>query len=282
MISKAIDGNTSIVTIFGDPIGHSLSPLMHNAAFNALGWNCVYIPCQVKAGDLPAAVRAIKALNFKGANITIPHKQAILQELDEIFGDSILSGSVNTVVNRGGRLLGTSTDGLGFLRSLREQGFDLQGKNLLLLGAGGAARAILYSSIKAGINSLVLVNRDYAKAVDLEEQVWKETGFTIILHELGRLQELPWESFDLVINATSVGLHDDTSLVPARFLAPRIFLYDLVYKKGGTRLCYEAADKGCTVLSGLSLLLYQGVESFRLWFEVDPPVEVMREALNRF
>jgi shikimate dehydrogenase len=280
---KTINGSTTVLAIFGDPVSHSLSPLMHNAAFSALDWNCVYIPCHVMPEELPNAVRSIRTLDFKGVNITIPHKQAVIAELDEIIGDSKISGSVNTIINQDGRLIGTSTDGSGFLRSIQEEGrFELQNKNIILLGAGGSARALIYSLITAGIKSLVIVNRDFAKAVRLQEKVWTDTGFTLIVHDLTLLHELDWNSYDLLINTTSVGLHDEHSLVPRHFLKPQLFVYDLLYKKGGTMLYRDAVAIGCRVLSGLSLLLYQGAESFRLWFEVNPPIDIMRQTLHQY
>jgi shikimate dehydrogenase len=253
---------------------------MHNAAFSSLDWNCVYFPCQVNSEQLPNAIRSIRALNLKGVNITIPHKHAVIEELDEVIGDSENSGSVNTIINNNGKLVGTSTDGIGFLHSLSEDGhFDPQGKNVIILGAGGAARAVIYKLITAGINSLVIVNRNFQKAISLQEQVGHDTGFTVLVHDLNHLQELNWVNYDLLVNSTSVGLYDEQSLVPPHFLRPPLFVYDLVYKKGGTKLYNDAQDAGCRVLSGLSLLLYQGVESFRLWFEVEPPIEVMRRAI---
>ena len=256
---------------------------MHNAAFSALEWNCVYIPCHVKPEKLPQAVRAIRALNFKGINITIPHKQMVMAELDEIIGDSGISGSVNTIINRDGRLIGTSTDGTGFLRSLQEEGqFELLNKNVILFRAGGSASAVIYSLIAMGIKTLVIVNRDFAKAVSLQEKVWNDTGFTLTVHDLTRMNELDWNSYDLLINTTPVGLHDEHSLVPDHFLQPKLFVYDLVYKKGGTKLYRDAAAAGCNALSGLSLLLYQGAESFRLWFEVNPPIDIMRQTLYQY
>jgi shikimate 5-dehydrogenase len=280
MSTDLINGSTTILAVFGDPICHSLSPLMHNAAFSFLGWNCVYIPCQVKAEQLPNAIRSIRALNFKGVNITIPHKHAVLAELDEIIGDSELSGSVNTIINRDGRLVGTSTDGTGFLRSLHEEGqYEIKGKNVIVLGAGGASRAVIYSLIASGINSLVIVNRNYQKAVALKEQVWKDAGFSITVHDMTQLGELNWDLYDLLINSTPVGLYQQQSLVPLCFLRPQLFVYDLVYAKGGTKLYQDAITAGCKALSGLSLLLYQGAESFRLWFGEEPPMEIMRRAL---
>ena len=283
MVAKTINGSTTVLAVFGDPIRHSLSPLMHNTAFSALDWNCVYIPCHVKAEELPDAVRAIKALHWKGANITIPHKQTVLEELDEITGDSQASGSVNTIINREGRLIGTSTDGSGFIRSIREEGqLELTGKKIILFGAGGSARAVIYSLIATGILSLAIVNRNFSRATALQERIWNDTGFMATAHELSGIHELDWQSYDLLINSTSVGLYDEQSLVPLQFLTPGLFVYDLVYKKGGTQLYRDATANGCQVLSGLSLLLYQGAESFRLWFDIDPPITIMRQALYHY
>ncbi|MGE5604080.1 MAG: shikimate dehydrogenase [Bacteroidota bacterium] len=284
MNSFFIKGDTRVFAVFGDPISHSLSPAMHNAAFEALGLDCVYIPCHVRPEQLKSAVMGIRALGFKGVNVTIPHKQVITSELDEIFGDSILSGSVNTIINRRGKLYGTSTDGTGLLRSLQEEGgFQVGGKNVLILGAGGSATAIIYSLIAAEVKSITLINRTLTNAVTLSQKVLKDTSFQVNTVEYYRLTDLAWDSIDLVVNATSVGLKDQDSIVPQRFLHPGLFIYDLVYRSGATTtLVAQAVKAGCRVLSGLSLLLYQGAESFRLWFEMDPPIKVMRDALTNF
>jgi shikimate dehydrogenase len=284
MSSLSIKGDTQVLAVFGDPVSHSLSPVMHNAAFQALGLNCVYIPCRVSGDCLKDAVLGIKAFNFKGVNVTIPHKQGIMGELDEIFGDSLLSGSVNTVINRNGTLLGTSTDGIGLVRSLREEaGFEVAGKKVLILGAGGSARAVIYRLITEGVESIALLNRTIEKAVELRENLLDKIGFPLKIGDYSQLSSLPWDSLDLVINATSVGLKNQSSLIPPQLLHPGLFVYDLVYHSGSaTTLVEEAINAGCHTLSGLDLLLYQGVESFRLWFEADPPINVMREALTVF
>lgn len=284
MNSFLIKGDTQVLAVFGDPVGHSLSPVMHNAAFQALGLNCIYIPCRVKAESLKDAVLGFKALNFKGANVTIPHKQEIIGELDEIFGDSLLSGSVNTIISRDGKLLGTSTDGIGLVNSLREDaGFEPAGKKVLILGAGGSARAVIYRLIAEGVESITLANRTLENAMDLREELIDTVGFRLSVCELGQLGTLAWDSLDLVINATSVGLKDQASLIPSQLLHRGLLVYDLVYRNDGdTTLIREAAKAGCRTLSGLSLLLYQGAESFRLWFEMDPPLAVMRNALTSF
>ncbi|NLW48052.1 MAG: shikimate dehydrogenase [Firmicutes bacterium] len=284
MSSLIIKGDTEVLAVFGDPVSHSLSPIMHNAAFRALGLNCVYIPCRVSSECLKDAVLGIKAFNFKGVNITIPHKQGITGELDEIFGDSLLSGSVNTVINRNGMLLGTSTDGIGLITSLREEaGFEVAGKRVLILGAGGSARAVIYRLIAEGVESITLLNRTIETAVELRENLLATIGFPLKIGDYNQLSSLAWDSLDLVINATSVGLKNQYSLIPPQLLHSGLFVYDLVYHSGGaTTLIKEAINAGCHTLSGLALLLYQGAESFRLWFDMEPPINVMREALTVF
>jgi shikimate dehydrogenase len=280
-IFDGINGSTTVLGIIGDPIGHTLSPAMHNAAFKALGWNCLYIPSHVTPENLEAAVRGLRALNFKGVNVTIPHKRAIGAEVDEVLGDARRSGSINTLIHRNGKLYGASTDGIGLVDSLRvDGGFRLDGKKVLLLGAGGTATAVIYSLIDAGISRLWLMNRSPAHAVALKEKVEAYTGFEAAVLGTEALAEFDFEAPDLIINTTSVGLHNDESLLPKAFLRPKHFVYDVVYKKGGTRLVREASEVGCGVLTGLSMLLFQGVESFKLWFEEEPPVEVMRRALQ--
>ena len=283
MNSFLIKGDTQVLAVIGDPIGHSLSPVMHNAAFQTLGLDCIYIPCRVRPEQLNSAVTGIRALNFKGVNVTIPHKQAIVSQLDEIFGDSLLSGSVNTIINRKGKLYGTSTDGTGLIRSLREEGgFEVGGKNVLILGAGGSAAAIIYSLIASEVKSITLLNRTLKNAVTLSQKILQNTGFPVNTVEINRLNTLAWDSIDLAINATAVGLKDQDPLIPQQLLHPGLFIYDLVYRTGTTALVDQAVKAGCRVLSGLSLLLYQGAESFRFWFELDPPLKAMKDALIAF
>jgi shikimate dehydrogenase len=280
-MKTTINAKTSIYTLFGDPVAHSLSPVMHNAAFQTLGYDCVYVACHVPPAQIRAAVMGIRALGIKGVNITIPHKQAVIAGLDEVCGDALLSGSVNTIINRDGRLIGMSTDGIGFVRSLKEEGaFSPAGKRVLLLGAGGAALAVVYRLLATGITALTVINRNHAKALCLQAKVHGDTGFVMNVVPLEQLAHLNLRHYDLLVNTTSVGLHEDVSLLETQWLHPQLFVYDLVYKPEGTKLIRQAAQAGCRHLSGLSLLLYQGAESFRLWFEVDPPLAVMRAALE--
>jgi shikimate dehydrogenase len=280
MIMKTINAKTTICALFGNPVAHSLSPLLHNAAFQALGYDCVYLAFQVGETQVRTAVAGIRALGIKGVNVTVPYKQVVIPGLDEVSGDARLSGSVNTIINRDGRLSGASTDGIGFVRSLREDGgFDVAGKRVLLLGAGGSALALIYRLVATGIKSLTVVNRNFNKALQLQEKVLRDTGFQLAVIPLEQLAHLNFNDYDLLINTTTVGLHQDVSLIEPQWLHPGLFVYDIVYRQGGTKLVNQAAAAGCRTLSGLSLLLYQGVESFRLWFEVEPPVAPMRAAL---
>ncbi len=275
-----INGRTAILGVIGDPVGHSLSPVMHNAVYQYLKWDCVYIPCRVNAADLSTAVQGIRALNFKGINVTVPHKQMIVAELDDVFGDSRYSGSVNTVINKDGKLFGTSTDGIGLVNSIQtDGGFQLHGKKTLLLGAGGTTAAVVHRLIDSGISKLIVVNRDLAKAVALQQKILQTRGFPIEVYSLPNLPELDWAGIDLIINTTSVGLNNDESLLAKELLQPHHFVYDVVYKKGETRLIREATAAGCQVLSGLSMLLFQGAESFKIWFEMEPLLDIMRQAI---
>ena len=236
-----ISGITKVLAVYGDPVSHSLSPLMHNAALTALGWNCVYLPFQVSSTDLGNAVQAIRTLGFKGVNLTIPHKQSAAPFLDEVCGDALATGSVNTIVNRNDKLYGFSTDGLGLIRSLKEDGsYDVRARNVLLLGAGGSAAAVVYSLINAGIKSLTIANRTIAKASSLVSQVQRMTGFEIGVCAFTDLANLDWDAFDLLINTTAVGLGDNQSPLAESFLRPHHFVYDLVYQAGGTTLVHQA------------------------------------------
>lgn len=282
MQQSSIKGSTQLLAVLGDPISHSLSPAMHNAAFTALGWDYAYLPCRVTATALPQALAGLVALNFKGFNLTIPHKESVLDLLDGVEEVARASGSVNTVANRSGKLYGTSTDGSGFINSLRaEHHFEVSGKRILLLGAGGTAAALSHSLILNGVAALTIANRTRSRAVALQERINSRHKLPLTVVDLAELERLDWSSFDLLVNTTAVGLERDESPVAEGLLHPGLLVYDAVYQKGGTKLLNQAQAVGCPVVSGLALLLYQGVESFRYWFEEDPPLDLMRQALRR-
>lgn len=273
--------------IFGDPIEHTLSPLMHNVAFKVLEMNAVYMPFRVTAENLSGAVQAIRSLELGGVNVTIPHKEAVTAYLDHLQGDALLTGSVNTIVNRDGVLYGYSTDGEGMLLSLqKEAGFSPQGKRVLLLGAGGVARAAAFTLIREGVEELSLVNRTLQRAETLAEQIREKTGFVVrcFTYEDSALPDYLGQ-LDLVVNGTSVGMYPQTKArppLPLDKLSPACLICDLVYRPLETELLKEAKKHGLRTLGGLGMLLYQGVLAFQHWTGVEPPEKAMRMVMERF
>lgn len=284
---KGVSALVRVYGIFGDPIEHSLSPLLHNVAFKVLEMNAVYLPFLVTAGNLSGAVQAIRSLELGGVNITIPHKQAVTAYLDHLQGDALLTGSVNTIVNKDGVLYGYSTDGDGLLLALeREAGFSPRGKKVLLLGAGGAARAVAFALVRAEAVELCLVNRTLQRAEALAEQIKDKTGFAVQLlsYEDPALVGYLGET-DLVVNATSVGMHPQSETAPPLPLDkanPACLVYDLVYRPPETELLKKAKKHGLKTLNGLGMLLYQGMLAFQHWTGVEPPEKPMRMVMKKF
>jgi shikimate dehydrogenase len=270
-MSATVSGKTKVVGIFGYPIGHTLSPRMHNAAFQALGLDMIYLPFQVKPDDLEGALHGIRALNLVGVNLTQPHKSAALGHLDELSEEAEQIGAVNTVVNRGETLIGYNTDARGFLRSLQEDyGFDPRGKHAVVFGAGGAGRAICWALGRAKPKRLVIVNRTVEKAETLAKAFG---GSAVEWDNPAIAAEL--SGADLVVNATSISLDLD----PGE-LSDAALIYDILYAKQDSAFLCKAKERGARVASGLSMLLYQGVSAFELWTGAQAPVEAMSEALG--
>jgi len=283
-----INGRTGVCGIIGCPVEQSFSPAMHNAAFAALGLDFVYVPFPVSPPLLPAAVTAVRALGLAGVNVTVPHKQAVLPFLDELSGEARLAGAVNTIVNRSGGLYGDNTDGKGFLHSLKEgAAFVPSGKTALILGAGGAARAVAAGLALAGAKKLVVANRSQGRAVELAGFITEKTGVKaeVVPWPAGRFETIPGEALseaDLVVQATPLGMHpNDASTAPLPFelFRPGQVACDLVYNPVETLFLKRAARAGATVVDGLGMLLYQGALSFEMWTGVAAPLEVMRDAL---
>ncbi len=257
----------AVVYLIGDPVEHSLSPVMQNAAFGALHLPHRYELLRVAAEDLPAAVRRIRDPDVLGANVTIPHKQATRRYVDALDEVAQRVGAVNTLVKRGGTLSGANTDAGGFADALAEAGIRPAGARVLMLGAGGAARACADVFARVGAR-LVVADRTADRAA-----------------RLARAGTLPWpvrsvEGFELVVNATSLGMHGEDPLedvaVPAE-----VAVADVVATAAQTALVARAKASGCVVVDGLLMLLHQGARAFRLWTGLDAPVEVMRAALPR-
>ncbi len=279
-----INATTNIYGIFGHPVSHSLSPLMHNRAFDELGLNCVYLGFDINPGELSSAVSAIKTLNVKGINITIPHKEAMVKQLDDLTEPVILTGAVNTIKNENGRLVGYNTDVPGVMRAIKEEfNFDPQFKTAFIIGAGGASRAVIAGMCLGGIRQIVIVNRTKSKAELLKTQFndqYPNVIFkTLSLDDSKKLKSLISES-DIIVNSSSAGMGDIPPLdLPLETIANDSPVYDLVYKPTLTPLVKQARKLGLKAESGLSMLLYQGVEAFEIWTEKKAPVESMREAL---
>jgi shikimate dehydrogenase len=267
-----INGKTRILGIFGYPVEHSLSPNMHNTAFARLGMNMCYVAYRVAPEDLPAAVNSIRALNMLGVNTTVPHKENVIPLLDEVDREASFIGAVNTVVNKDGRLTGYNTDGRGFMSSLAEEGVEVDGKRVVIVGTGGASRAIsYYLSEKA--SSLSLFDIDTAKAKGLADDLKKIRDNVNLLDDLQDIGDP-----DIVINATPLGLKPDDPLpLDPELITSGMVICDLIYKE--TPLLKEAKSLGAKAVDGSGMLLWQGVLAFELWTGVKPPVEEMRQVL---
>ncbi len=268
----AVSGKTKITGLFGYPVEHTLSPMMHNSAFEALNLDIHYIPFSVSPESLSAAVGAIKALNMLGVNITVPHKEKVIPLLDRVDKEAVFIGAVNTIVNKEGILTGYNTDGRGFMSSLKETGLSVDGKEVAIIGAGGASRAIsYYLSEKASKLSLYDIEKPKAEKLVNDLKKIRENIFLID-------DAKNTASADVIINATPLGLKPgDPSPVNPEFFTPEMLVCDLVYKD--TNFLREAKINGAKTLDGSGMLLWQGVLAFELWTGVKPPVDIMRKVL---
>lgn len=277
-----ISGKTTIYGIFGHPVEHTFSPGMHNSAFKKLGMDACYVPFAVPPENLEDAVRAVVPLGLRGVNVTVPHKERVLPFLDELSEEARLIGAVNTIEIRKGRLIGHNTDGRGFLRSLREHGgLDPRGKKFLFIGSGGAARAVSFSLALAGAAAIVFRDLDARKASLLANDIREKTGVPAMTIDQDALQEYAVDA-DCLINASPLGLkRTDPLPIPAELIERKHLIYDLVYNPPETALLKVAKKRGAERLSGLGMLLYQGVIAFEIWTRKKAPVLIMKNALTR-
>uniref|UniRef100_A0A7C4AJP3 Shikimate dehydrogenase (NADP(+)) n=1 Tax=Thermodesulfovibrio aggregans TaxID=86166 RepID=A0A7C4AJP3_9BACT len=270
-----ITGKTKITGIFGDPVEHSLSPVIHNEAFKYLGLDYCYVPFHVKKEKLKEAAEALRALNIKGVNITIPHKEAIIPFLDELSEEACHIEAVNTVLNSEGYLKGFNTDTYGFVLSLKEEGILLNGRNVIVLGAGGAARAVVYGILKEG-GRVYIFNRTRDRAQKIMEK-FRQFGF---IEVVDKIDESVIEIMQIVVNATSLGLKkDDPMPLSPQLLKPEHIYCDIVYPE--TPLMKEAEKIGCKVTGGSGMLVWQAAFAFEIWTGRQAPIEVMKQALNK-
>jgi shikimate dehydrogenase len=276
--------------VIGDPVAHSLSPEMQNAALENCGLPMRYARLHIAADELPAALKLLPGLNFVGVNLTVPHKIAASKLMDELDETARQAGAVNTVKIEEGKLRGFNTDGKGFSRAIREEfSVDLRDLRVLLLGAGGSARAIASECATENCERLVIANRDFERAKQLAEELRSFFAEARVLGPVPRLQAIPWgeaafrfqiANVDLVVNATPLGLHHaDAAPISARLLAPHLMVYDAVYSSGQTAFVLAAIASGARAANGLSMLLHQGALAFEIWFDRTAPLDVMRKAL---
>lgn len=276
-----INGKTKIVGVIGEPVEHSCSPPMHNSAFDELKMNYVYVPFHVKAEDLQAAVDGFKALGIAGINITIPHKQRIIPMLDEISKEAEMIGAVNTLVFEDDSIIGYNTDARGFIEAMYEVVDEEITGSAVVIGAGGAARAVVVGLVNAGFSPITIANRTTSKAIELAEQIERKSD--AILLGIGLYDaKLPdaITNANLLVNATSAGMDLSRPLIiDSDWLHKDLIVYDIIYTPPNTKLLMAAEKKGLQTIKGLGMLVHQGAISFKLWTDISPPVETMRNAL---
>jgi shikimate dehydrogenase len=264
--------------VIGDPIQQSKSPLMMNAAFAAIGYDGLYEKYHVKPEELADAMARFRSEGFRGLNVTIPHKVEVMQYLDEIDQDARNIGAVNTVVNEGGRLIGYNTDGIGYVRSLLEEsGFDPRDKRILFLGAGGAARGVIYAMLKQQPAYVAIANRTLARAEKL----------ALSLSAFGNIQaiadrEITGGQWDLIVNTTSVGMFPnvDESPIDPTVIQPNMVVSDLIYNPRETLILKQAKARSAKIHNGLGMFIYQGAYGFEYWTGHAAPVLEMRRVVE--
>jgi len=277
-----IDANTQYLGLFGNPVGHSLSPLLHNYILQKIGCNCIYLPFAVPGEQLKDAVNAIRSLNFRGVNVTIPHKEAVIPYLDDVSPEAAACGAVNVISNENGRLRGYNTDGAGFVASLREAEVFLQGK-ALFIGAGGAARSLAVSLAAQGISRLDFVDIDLQRAQDLVSSLPPNVAAGAYPMSEEKFTQLACPS-NIIINCTPVGMYPDINKSPVPtldMLQPGTVVCDIIYNPLNTAFLAMGQVRGLKTINGLSMFVHQAALSLEIWLGIKPPLQLMKEVLLR-
>jgi shikimate dehydrogenase len=278
-IESRIKGNTKVICILGNPVGHSLSPQIHNHIFNKLDLNYVYIPVAVPATSLHTAMYAIKNFGFTGANVTIPHKEQVLPYCDSISELSKNIGAVNTLYVKDSRLCGTSTDYEGFKRAIAKMNFNFSGSKVVILGNGGTARTLAIALILDKWDSLLTIaGRNGFKVRQLADSIYKSTGQSVLSCSFSdKLFGEVMQECTLLINTTSAGMHPSINDTPidASYFRPEMTVFDVIYNPSKTRFLAEAQKAGCHIQNGLPMLLYQALASSKIWTGVDVPEDII-------
>lgn len=276
---------TKLYVLLGYPLGHTVSPPMHNLAFEHLSMDCCYFPVEVAPDNLGTVFRGLSKMNVGGMNVTIPHKIHIIDYLDELDPVAATIGAVNTVRFIDGKAKGYNTDGEGFIKSLEEEAkISVEGKSFYIIGCGGAARAISMTLAFKGAQHIFLSNRTESKAATLAEEInSKIRSCAELVPNRKADQKTALEKCHVVINSTSIGMHPDIDGVPldTTLLTPKHIVADIVYNPRETKLLQLAKANGCTTVPGLGMLIYQGVAAFSIWTGIEPPVEKMQEKVQQ-
>lgn len=284
-MTKEITGHTGLLCLLGSPVAHSISPAMHNEACGQLGLDYAYLAFDIPEEKMPEAVDALKLMKARGWNITMPGKNIMCRLADKLSPASRISGACNTIVNDNGILTAYTTDGIGFMDAVAENGVDLKGRTMTLLGAGGAATAILVQAALDGLKEINVFNiKDgfYERTQEIVATLNEQTGCKVSLHDFSDeavLRQAIGRS-DILVNGTNVGMapNTDRSIItdPSMF-HPDLFVFDVIYNPQETKLLRLAREAGCRTANGMYMLLYQGAASFRLWTGHDMPVEIIKE-----
>lgn len=284
-----ISGKTKLTGFFSKPASHSLSPLMHNLAFSHWGIDAVYLAFEVDQTNLRQAVESIRTLDMLGVNVSMPNKTAVLAYLDQLSPEAELIGAVNTIVHQEQRLIGYNTDGMGFVRSVNETGHPIKNQKIVVLGAGGAAKAIVVQMALEGAQEITIYKRLNATFLPLKEyfvKVSEKTGCPIRLHDYADESQLALDlsQANLLINATDIGMgskKDQLPIADVKLLHSQLAVFDLIYSPSETRLIQEAKKMGIKAYNGLGMLIHQGAIAFELWTHREMPVQNIREQLEQ-
>lgn len=287
-MEKRITGHTELIGLMAYPIRHSSSPAMHNEAFRTLGYDYAYLAFEVDNDSLEDAVKGLRALKLRGSNVSMPNKTVIHKYLDEVSPAAQLCGAVNTVVNDNGKLVGHITDGIGYMQSLKEEGIDVIGKKMTIVGAGGAATAIEIQAALDGVKEISIFNiRDkfWDNAVETVKKINENTSCKAKLYDLAYLDKLKEEIEDsyIFVNATGMGmkpLEGQTYIPDKSFFRPDLIVTDVVYSPRETEVLRMAKEVGCKTMNGLGMMLFQGSAAFELWTGEPMPIDHMKEFLG--
>lgn len=284
-MTTPITGHTGLLCLLGSPVEHSISPAMHNEACNALNLDYRYLAFDVCEDQMPSAVEGLKALGVRGWNITMPGKNIMCKLADELSAASEITGACNTIVNDHGKLTAYTTDGIGFMEAVKENGVNIIGENMTLLGAGGAACAILVQAALDGVRQIDVFNvRDpfFSRLEEIAQKLNERTACKVIVHDFEDPQQLKdaIANSRILVNGTSVGMAPKTeaTLIPdPSFFHQNLFVFDVIYNPAKTRLLKDAEASGCQTANGLFMLLYQGAASFELWTGQKMPVQLIKD-----